>query len=91
MYMCVHVWGESRYHQRSLTSSQRWAFSVLLLYTMYVMFVWSGSMGCVSFLKIPVWLVRYAHGFHVHVHCKLAHTYMYMYIQCIYKTMFVCL
>ena len=39
----------------------------------YVMFVWSGLMGeflSIFFLKIPVWLVCYTHGFHVHCTCS---------------------
>ena len=66
-WMC----GVSWYHQRSLTHHSQFSrlgISVLLLYSVYVMFVGSGLMRGFS-LKISVWLVCYAHVFHVHLGC----------------------
>ena len=43
--------------------------SVSYSYIYYVMFVWSGLMGgflSILFLKIPLWLVCYAHGLYAH-------------------------
>ena len=56
---------------RSLTHHSQFSRQCPTLVHVYVMFVWSGLMSgflSIFFLKIPVWLVCYAHGFHVHMY-----------------------
>ena len=61
----LDVWGELD-HQRSLTHHSQFSRLGIQCPTfIYVMFGRSGLNEVGFFLKIPIWLVCYAHGFHV--------------------------